>query len=97
MLSLINSYVCDLKGFEARGRRKYFITFISGYSRYAYVFLLKTKDEAFETFKEYRAEVENQIGRRIKELRSDKGGEYMSYIFDSYYRELRIVHFVTPP
>ena len=40
---------------------------------------MSNKDEAFECFKRYKAEVENQKGRKIKCLRSDRGGEYFSH------------------
>ena len=35
---------------------------------------LKTKDQAFEMFKEWQAEVENFKGLRVKTLRTDNGG-----------------------
>jgi hypothetical protein len=38
--------------------------------------LIKTKDETLDYFKIYKAEVENQLERKIKCLRSDRGGEY---------------------
>ncbi|KAL0439341.1 UNVERIFIED_CONTAM: Retrovirus-related Pol polyprotein from transposon TNT 1-94 [Sesamum latifolium] len=38
--------------------------------------------EAFGRFKEYRLEVENQTNRKIKALRSDRGGEYLSGLSD---------------
>jgi uncharacterized protein (UPF0305 family) len=37
-------------------------------SRYCYVYLLKTKDEALNCFKTYKAEVENQLEKKIKRL-----------------------------
>ena len=46
----------------------YFITFTDDYSRYGYVYLMKRKFEAFEKFKEFWAEVENQLGKRIKAI-----------------------------
>ncbi|GKD51051.1 zinc finger, CCHC-type containing protein, partial [Tanacetum coccineum] len=51
---------------------------------YTYVYLLKSKDQAFETFKIYKAEVENQRAKKIQILRSDRGGEYFSTEFSSY-------------
>jgi hypothetical protein len=38
--------------------------------------LLRSKDEAFEMFKHYKNEVENQLNKKIKVVRSDIGGEY---------------------
>ncbi|KAL0286757.1 UNVERIFIED_CONTAM: hypothetical protein Scaly_2783700 [Sesamum calycinum] len=46
--------------------------------------ILGYKSEAFGRFKEYRLEVENQTSRKIKTLRSDKGGEYLSGEFVDY-------------
>ncbi|KAL0286509.1 UNVERIFIED_CONTAM: hypothetical protein Sradi_7145600 [Sesamum radiatum] len=51
-----------------------FITFIDDHSRYGYVYVMRYKSEAFGRFKEFRLEVENQTGRKIKTLRSDRGG-----------------------
>jgi transposase InsO family protein len=61
------------------------------------VYLLKTKDEVFNYFKTYKAEVENQLERKIKWLRSDRGGEYFSSVFDKFCMEHEIVHERTPP
>nr|GEV80769.1 hypothetical protein [Tanacetum cinerariifolium]GEW35527.1 hypothetical protein [Tanacetum cinerariifolium] len=43
------------------------------FSRYGCVYLLKHKHEVFETFKVFQKEVENQLGKTIKSLRSDRG------------------------
>ena len=59
-----------------------FDTFIDDYSRYRYVYLMQHKSNTFEKFKEYRAEVENQLGKTIKTLRSDRGGEYLDRDFE---------------
>jgi hypothetical protein len=40
------------------------------------VYLLKSKDKALHYFKTYKVEVENQLERKIKWLRSNRGGEY---------------------
>ena len=41
----------------------------------------------FEKFKEFRTEVEKQIGLSIKTLRSDRGGEYLSTEFLDYLKQ----------
>ena len=48
---------------------------------------MKTKDQALDTFKQYKALVENQTGKTIKTLRDDKGGEYTSKEFDTLDRK----------
>jgi hypothetical protein len=35
---------------------------------------MKTKDEVFSRFQEFKALVENQTGKKMKVLRSDNGG-----------------------
>ena len=70
-LELIHSDTCDLKYVQTRGGKKYFVTFIDDRTRYCYVYLLKSKDEALEKFMHYKNEVENQLGRKIKAIRSD--------------------------
>jgi hypothetical protein len=47
-------------------------------SRKTWIYFMKTKDEVFSRFQEFKALVENQTGRKIKVLRSDNGGEYTS-------------------
>jgi len=80
-----------------KGGRRYFITFIDDCTRFCLVYLLKTKDEALHYFKTYKAEVENQLERKIKRLRSDGGGEYFSVDFSDFCVEHGIIHERTPP
>jgi transposase InsO family protein len=77
--------------------KKYFMTFIDDSTRYCYVYLLNTKDEALDFFKIYKAEVENQLERKIKRLRSDHGGEYFSNEFNLFCLEHGIIHERMPP
>ncbi|GJY29854.1 putative RNA-directed DNA polymerase [Tanacetum coccineum] len=45
----------------------------------------------------YQNEVENQLGRKIKVLRSDRGGEYLSIEFFDHLKNCGIVSQLTPP
>lgn len=62
----------------------YYLTFIDDYSRYYWVYFLKEKFEVFSRFQEFKAMVENQTGRKIKVMRSNRGGEYMSSAFINF-------------
>ncbi|GKA76071.1 retrotransposon protein, putative, ty1-copia subclass, partial [Tanacetum coccineum] len=55
------------------------------------------KHEVFETFKVFQKEVENQLGKTIKWLRSDHGGEYMSQEFLDHLKDHGIIAHRTPP
>ena len=87
MLELIHSDVCGPINIRARGGYQYFITFTDDYSRYGYLYLLHHKSEAFEKFKEFRAEVEKQLAKDINAIRSDRGGEYLSDSVIDHLRE----------
>jgi hypothetical protein len=65
-----------MNGVLTKGGKRYFMTLIGDASRYCYVSLLKTKDEALDYFKIFKAKAENQLERKIKRPRSDRGGEY---------------------
>ncbi|GJY09309.1 ribonuclease H-like domain-containing protein [Tanacetum coccineum] len=78
LLGLIHTDVCGPFRTMPRQGASYFITFTHDFSRYGYVYLLKHKHEVFETYKMFQKEVENQLKKTIKSLRSDRGGEYMS-------------------
>jgi transposase InsO family protein len=68
------------------------MTMIDDASRYCYVYLLKTKDETLNYFKTYKAVVENQLEKKIKHFRFDRGGEYFSNEFNLFCVEYGIIH-----
>ena len=54
----------------------YFVTFIDDCSRKLWVYVVKTKDQDLEKFKEFHVLVERQSGKKLKCIRTDNGGEY---------------------
>ena len=83
-LDLVHTDICGPMQTQSLGGATYYITFIDDFSRYTKVYFLKHKSDAFITFQKYKALVENQIGRKIKVLRSDNGGEYKSLNFQKF-------------
>jgi hypothetical protein len=57
---------------------------IDDYSRLTWVAFLKEKDEAFEKFKIFKSLTETQTGKRLKEIRSNQGGDFMSRDFKEF-------------
>ena len=82
---------------EARGGYRYFLTFTDDLSRYGYIYLMKHKSETFEKFIEFQSEVENHRNKKIKFLRFDRRGEYLSYEFGLHLKQRGIVSQLTPP
>ena len=53
-------------------------------------FFLRTKDQAFSYFMEFKNNVEKQSGYNIKCLRTDRGGEYISNEFIKFCKDCGI-------
>ncbi|KAL0287273.1 UNVERIFIED_CONTAM: Transposon Ty1-BL Gag-Pol polyprotein [Sesamum radiatum] len=96
-MNLIHTNICGPLNTLARGGYSYFITFTDDHSRYGYVYLMKYKSKAFARFKEYKLQLENHTGHKIKALRLDQGGEYLSGEFIDYLKENGILSQWIPP
>jgi hypothetical protein len=48
---------------------------------------LKSKDETFGTFRQFKAKIESEIRNKIRILRIDRGGKYMSHDFLNYCKQ----------
>ena len=57
---------------------------INDYSRLTWVSFLKEKYEPFEKFKVFKALTENQTRKRLKAIRSDRGGKFSSGDFKEF-------------
>jgi hypothetical protein len=70
---------------STRQNRRYFITFTDDTTQYTTTFLLRTKDEALDAYKMYEVwAVMQHHCTAIKVLRSDRGGEYLSEVFNQH-------------
>jgi hypothetical protein len=58
--------------------------FIDDFSRKVWVYFMWNKSETFAKFKLWKAEVENQTGRKIKCLRLDNGTKCMNDQFKDF-------------
>nr|GEY53092.1 histone deacetylase 6 [Tanacetum cinerariifolium] len=61
--------------------KKYFVTFIDDASRFGYVYLLHTKDEALDKFKVFKTEVELQQRSLIKRFSTDREGSPIGFCY----------------
>jgi transposase InsO family protein len=83
-LEIVHSDVCGPMRTTSLGGARYFVTYIDDFSRKVWVYLLKSKGECLEKFKEFKALVETQSEHKIKVFRSDNGGEYISKGFKGF-------------
>ena len=95
LLAIVHSDVCVPLNIKTYRGMEYFVTFIDDFSQYGHIYLIHQKSEVFEKFQEYKKKVENQLGRNIKILQSNRGGEYMSDPFSYFLKENGIIHQLT--
>lgn len=50
--------------------------FIDDFARYGYIYLFYKKSQSLNVFKNFKTEVENQLSKRNKSIRSDRSVEY---------------------
>ncbi|KAE8680077.1 hypothetical protein F3Y22_tig00111392pilonHSYRG00241 [Hibiscus syriacus] len=72
------------KEFPSLAGSLYYVTFIDDSTRKVWVYFLKKKSEIFDTFRKWKAMVENETGLKVKQLRSDNGGEYKNRRFRDF-------------
>jgi transposase InsO family protein len=89
-MDLVFSDVWGPSSVASIGGARYFISFTDDYSRKTYVYVMKTKDEAFAKFKLFLAKAERSTGRKLKRLRVDNGMEYCAGYFQEELNRLGI-------
>jgi hypothetical protein len=83
-LGLIHSYLCGPMLVPSKNGNKYLINFIDDYTRMCWVYLLKVKSQALDTFKKFHLWIKNETQLNIGTLRNDNGGKYTSNYFEKY-------------
>jgi transposase InsO family protein len=84
ILDLIHTDVCGPMTVAYLSGYLYYVLFIDDHSRKTWIYFLKTKDGVLARFQEFKAQVENLTGGKIKVLRSDNGREYTSKDFNYF-------------
>jgi hypothetical protein len=69
------------------GGWKYYITFTDDHTRFTWLQILRTKDQALDAYKAFAVWASTQHGAQIKHLRSNHGGEYTSTEFTKFLNE----------
>ena len=92
ILDLVHTDVCGKMDTESLSRKEYFISFIDDKSRHAWTYAIRRKSDSFSVFLEWKSKVERSRDKKLKTLRSDNGGEYISEEFESYLRKDGIAH-----
>jgi len=83
-LELVHTDLCGLARIRSVQGDRYFMFLIDDYSKMMWVTFLKEKSESLDKFKVFKMMVENEIGEKLKCLRSDIGGEFTSHEFNAF-------------
>lgn len=83
-LQLVHSDLCGPFATTSILGAKYLLTFTDDFSRYTWVYFLKSKADTFAQFKIFKSMVENEFNTKLLCLRSDRGGEYLSTEFSLF-------------
>ncbi|CAJ2647569.1 unnamed protein product [Trifolium pratense] len=97
VLEVVYSDVCGPMQVDSIGGNKYFVSFIDDFSRKMWTYLISKKSDVLDVFKKFKLTVERQSGYKLKTLRTDGGGEYVSTEFAKFCDSEGIVHDVIPP
>ncbi|KAJ9535417.1 LOW QUALITY PROTEIN: hypothetical protein OSB04_un001468 [Centaurea solstitialis] len=71
------------------GKKSYCLVIVDDYSRFTWVYFLRTKDETNGLIKPFVIRVENKTNLRLKVIRSDNGTEFKNADLNSFCRKKR--------
>lgn len=96
-LELVLGDLCGLITPATPGGKLYFLLIVDDFGRYMWLELIKSKDEAFASFKKVKIAAESESGKCLKAFRTDRGGEFNSWLFIVLCNEHGIKHSTTAP
>jgi hypothetical protein len=80
---------------DSFGNKKYYVSFIDDFSKFAWIYLIRHKSEVFKFFQEFQHLVERLLNRKILTVQSDWGGEYEC--LNSFLWSVGLTHHVSCP
>lgn len=96
-LTFLHGDLCGPISPATFGGKKYFLLIVDDCTRYMWVVLIKSKDEALGAVKKIKASVETELKLTVRALRTDRGGEFTSREFVQFCEDLGIKHHLTAP
>jgi len=84
LLDLVHADLCGPVTPETPGGKRLFLLVVDDKSRYMWLVLLSSKDQAADAIVRLQARAEAEAGRKLGTLRTDRGGEFTSRAFGEY-------------
>ncbi|GKA99045.1 retrovirus-related pol polyprotein from transposon TNT 1-94 [Tanacetum coccineum] len=84
--------LCGPMRLESINGKKYILVIVDDYSRYTWVYFLRTKDEAPDTLINFINQVQRNLKAQILKIQTDNGIEFKNKKLRSFYAKLGIIH-----
>jgi transposase InsO family protein len=97
LLEFVHGDLCGPITPATHDGRCYFLLLVDDCSRYMWLQLLTSKAEAATAIRQFKARVETETGKKLKILRTDRGGEFTSIEFGVYCAEEGMQRHMTAP
>ncbi|KAA8492320.1 Retrovirus-related Pol polyprotein from transposon TNT 1-94 [Porphyridium purpureum] len=96
-LDLIHTDICWPISPPAHDGSRYFVTLYDDATRLSVAQPIKNKDESFAVLTRTLKYLERQSGRKVRRIRSDNGGEFVSRKMEEWFADNGIAHELAPP
>ncbi|MCO5608126.1 hypothetical protein L7F22_062332 [Adiantum nelumboides] len=96
-LALVHTDLCGPMSTSSLSGLCYMLVLVDDFSRYTWVSFLKLKSEAFGSIRDRKAMVEKEKDLKVKSIRSDRGGEFLSENFARWCKSEGIRRQLTTP
>ncbi|EOY01319.1 Uncharacterized protein TCM_011252 [Theobroma cacao] len=91
-LQLIHTDLGGPMNIPSLGGSRYFLLFIDDVTMYSWILFLKFKSEALPCFVKVKKQVENQVSKSIKIMRSNNGKEFTASEFEKFLSQVGVIH-----
>ncbi|GJZ29646.1 putative ribonuclease H-like domain-containing protein [Tanacetum coccineum] len=75
-LQLLHMDLFGLTSIRSINHKTFFLVITDDFSRFSWVFFLRTKDETSGILKDFIRQIENQLNQKVKTIRCDNGTEF---------------------
>ncbi|KAK1645759.1 hypothetical protein QYE76_063564 [Lolium multiflorum] len=96
-LELVHADLCGAITPPTPAGRRYFLLLVDDHSRFMWLVLLSTKDEAAVALKRFQAEAQTEARRQLCTLRTDRGGEFTSSTLAAHFADTGAKRHLTAP
>ncbi|GKC66267.1 putative ribonuclease H-like domain-containing protein [Tanacetum coccineum] len=90
-LELLHMDLCGPMRVASINEKRYILVIVDDYSRFTWVYFLRTKDETPEIIKNFIARVQLNYNAKVHKIRTDNGTEFKNATLKAHYEKLGIM------